>query len=294
MTWPDVLARRTVRLCNWVPQDGFALNSQPTTLNCHVPDTPPGTVFARWSATGSRNHGPKPTLPCMNVKPLLHHLWRDWVRPLALPLLVITAAKSAIADINYVPSGSMKPTILEGDVVFVNKLAYDLRVPFTFARVAHWAEPANGDIVVCFSPADGQRLVKRVVGIPGDTIELRGDVLFLNGVRQTYTALTERTTADLPLAERTSAVFARETLGPRAHAVMALPGRPALRDFGPIRVPAGSYFMMGDNRDNSNDSRFFGFIPRREIIGEAKGVFVSADLDHWLRPRFNRFFTALD
>jgi signal peptidase I len=230
----------------------------------------------------------------MNIKTSLHHLWREWVRPLALPVLLITAAKSALADINYVPSGSMKPTILEGDVVFINKLAYDLRVPFTFTRLAHWADPARGDIVVCFSPADGMRLVKRVVGVPGDTVELRGDALFLNGVRQNYTPLAADATAALPAAERASAVFARETLAARPHAVMALPGRPALRDFGPVRVPADSYFMMGDNRDNSNDSRFFGFIPRREIIGEVKGVFVSADLDRWLQPRFERFFSRLE
>lgn len=230
----------------------------------------------------------------MNAKSLLGWFWREWVRPLALPLLLITAAKSALADINYVPTGSMKPTIVEGDVVFINKLAYDLRVPFTFARVAQWSEPARGEIVVCFSPADGMRLVKRIVGVPGDTVELRRDVLFLNGVRQAYAPLAEAATEDLPPAERAAAVFARETLGTRAHAVMALPGRPALRDFGPITVPAGHFFVMGDNRDNSNDSRFFGFVPRRQIVGEAKAVFVSADLDRWLRPRFNRFFTALE
>src|SRR6185436_12530035 len=105
--------------------------------------------------------------------------------------LAVAAAKSALADINIVPTGSMKPTILEGDVVFVNKLAYDLRVPFTFARVAHWSDPARGDIAVCFAPDDGTRLVKRVVGLPGDTIELRHDVLFLNGVQQEYAALSE-------------------------------------------------------------------------------------------------------
>jgi signal peptidase I len=75
---------------------------------------------------------------------------------------------------------------------------------------------------------------------------------------------------------------------------MALPGRPALRNFGPVRVPEGHYFMMGDNRDNSRDSRFFGYMPRAEIIGEARGVLVSANLAHLLRPRFDRCFTGLN
>ena len=236
-------------------------------------------------------------------------LWREWIRPLALPFLLITAAKSAIADINVVPSGSMQPTILAGDVVFINKLAYDLRVPFTFARLARWSDPARGDIVVCFAPDDGTRLVKRVIGLPGDTVELRGEVLFLNGVRQTYTPLAADApgVVDLAADERASALFAREALGnpppatggaalpgARSHAVMVLPGRPAPRDFGPVRVPAGSYLMLGDNRDNSRDSRFFGFVPRREIIGHAVGVFVSADPARALRPRFSRFFSALE
>ena len=229
------------------------------------------------------------------ARSFVRHLWRQWIRPLAVPLFLIASAKSAIADINYVPSGSMKPTILEGDVGFINKLAYDLRVPFTFGRIARWSDPARGDIVVCFSPHDGTRLVKRVVGLPGDTIEMRNEILFVNGVAQSYAALAETATRDLAPAERGRAVFARETLvGGRAHAVMALRGVPALRSFGPVSVPAGSYFILGDNRDNSHDSRFFGVVPRREIIGEAKAVFVSADLERWLRPRFGRFGTRLE
>src|SRR3954469_6992052 len=117
------------------------------------------------------------------------YLWREWIRPLALPLLLVAGAKSALADINYVPSGSMKPTILEGDVLFVNKLAYDLKVPFTTHHLAQWSNPAHGDIVVCFAPDDGTRLVKRVVGLPGDTIELRHNSLLLNGRPVTYSAL---------------------------------------------------------------------------------------------------------
>lgn len=231
----------------------------------------------------------------MNVKSIVRSLWRDWVRPLALPLLLVAAAKSAFADINYVPSGSMQPTILCGDVVFINKLAYDLRVPFTTTRLARWAEPARGDIVVCFAPDDGTRLVKRVIGQPGDTFELRRDTLFINGKPATYSPLSPSTRGprDLEPAERAASAFALETLGTRSHAMMVSPRIPALRDFGPVRVPAGQYFVMGDNRDNSRDSRYFGFMPRREIIGEAKGVFVSADTAHWLRPRFDRFFSQL-
>ena len=235
-------------------------------------------------------------LPLMQLKIIARILWREWIRPLALPFLLIIAAKSALADINYVPSGSMKPTILEGDVVFINKLAYDLKVPFTAQRIAHWSDPVRGDIVVCFAPDSGTRLVKRVVGQPGDTIELRQDMLWLNGKPVDYSRL-EQTAAgvrDLEPRERSAAVFARESLGSLPHAVMALPAVPALRNFGPVTVPAGQYFMMGDNRDNSHDSRYFGFVPRQEIVGQAKGVFVSGDLAHWLRPRFGRFFTALE
>lgn len=221
-------------------------------------------------------------------------LWSEWLRPLAIPVLLVTAAKSSFADINYVPSGSMQPTILAGDVVFINKLAYDLRVPFTFARLARWADPARGDIVVCFAPDDGTRLVKRVVGLPSDSIELRNEVLFINGEPQAYEAPPASLGHELTVTERSRAVFATERLGGRAHSVMALPAVAARRNFGPIHLPAGSYFMMGDNRDNSRDSRFFGVVPRREIIGEVKGVFVSGDLDHWLQPRPARFFSRLE
>ncbi len=118
-------------------------------------------------------------------------------------------------------------------------------------------------------------------------------------MRQTYAALASdaRGVRDLEPAEKASALFARETLtadAPRTHAVMVLPALAAARTFGPVIVPAGQYFLMGDNRDNSHDSRFFGFVPREEIVGQAKGIFVSGDPAHWLRPRFGRFFTSLD
>jgi signal peptidase I len=232
----------------------------------------------------------------MSPKKILRKLWSEWIRPLTLPLLAVAAAKSSFADINYVPSGSMQPTILCGDVVFINKLAYDLKVPFTRSRLAHWGDPARGDIVVCFAPDDDTRLVKRVVGLPGDLLELRHETLFINGQPAAYASLPAdaRGVRDVEPAERAVARFAREQLGSRSHAVMALPRQPAIRSFPPVRVPAGKYLVMGDNRDNSRDSRFFGFMPRRDIIGEARGVFVSGDKAHWMKPRFSRFFTGLE
>jgi len=223
-------------------------------------------------------------------------LWTGWIRPLALPALAILAAKSALADINYVPSGSMKPTLLEGDVVVVNKLAYDLKVPFTRHRLAKWSHPARGDIVVCFSPENDQRLVKRVVALAGDTVELRDDVLSLNGQRLAYTPLSPSAAGvrDLEPTERRGAIFARETLGAHVHSLMVLPDRPARRNFGPVVVPAGHCLVLGDNRDNSHDSRYFGFMPYHAIVGRAEAVFVSGDLHNWLRPRFDRFCTALN
>jgi signal peptidase I len=227
------------------------------------------------------------------MRKLLRIFWSDWVRSLILPFVLMSAAKSAFADFEYVPTGSMKPTILEGDVVLVNKLAYDLKVPFTKLRLAQWKNPSVGDIVVCFEPGDGTRLVKRVVGLPGDTVELRNERLLVNGISMSYEPLPRAEIRDMDPAERTKAIFAREALQTRIHSVMALPGIRALRTFGPIQVPAGDYFVMGDNRDNSKDSRYFGCVPRAAIVGEAKAVLLSGDLDHYLRPRFDRFFSKL-
>src|SRR4051812_49838603 len=103
-------------------------------------------------------------------------------------VLVVLSFRSSIADWNDVPTGSMKPNILEGDRIFVNKLAYDLKVPFTTMHLATWDNPRRGDVVVFFSPDEGVRLVKRVIAVPGDTVELRDNELYLNGNRAEYSA----------------------------------------------------------------------------------------------------------
>lgn len=225
----------------------------------------------------------------------LRHYWRKEIRPLLITALVLFAARSSLADWNDVPSGSMNPTIIEGDRIFVNKLAYDLKVPFTTWHLAQWSNPQRGDIVVFYSPYDGTRLVKRVIGLPGDTIELRNEQLIINGKPVNYAGLSAKVSLQLPLGEQLRSVFATENLPGHSHAVMAIPGIPnAKRSFGPVHVPEGSYFMMGDNRDDSFDSRYYGVVTRDRIVGKATDVVLSFNKnDHWL-PRSQRFFRSLD
>ena len=181
----------------------------------------------------------------------------------------------------------MKPSILEGELVLVNKLAYDLKVPFTTRHLSTWANPARGDVVVFFSPQDGTRLVKRVVGLPGDTVELRNDVLYLNDVPQQYSS-ADPAPFQHDVFEDAHPVVAIEHLEASDHYVLGLPGREALRNFGPITVPPDRYFMLGDSRDNSADSRYLGPVPRSAIVGRVPRVILSFDpLRHYL-PRFQR------
>ena len=128
--------------------------------------------------------------------------WRQEIRPLLVLAFVMFSIRSSLADWNDVPTGSMKPTILEGDRVFVNKLAYDLKVPFTTWHMAQWSNPQRGDIVVFFSPKEGQRLVKRVIGLPGDTVELRNEQLIINGQPVQYAPADPGIAAQLSGIER--------------------------------------------------------------------------------------------
>jgi signal peptidase I len=210
------------------------------------------------------------------------------VRVFILMLLVISSLRSALADWNDVPTGSMKPTIEEGDRVVVNKLAYDLKVPFTLIEITKWSDPKRGDIVVLFSPADGVRLVKRVIGLPGDKIELRDNQLFVNGNPAPLKQAGQRDDE-----EQGTSLILEETLNGKTHEVLFAPQIPAMRSYGPVVVPPGSYFVMGDNRDNSQDSRYIGVIERRRIVGKAMAVAFSLDRTHWYRPRLHRFFKGI-
>lgn len=228
------------------------------------------------------------------MKEGLKKFWLEWVRPFLLIALVLGSLRSALADWNDVPTGSMKPTILEGDRVFVNKMAYDLRFPFTLYRIAAWGAPQRGDIIVFFSPADGKRLVKRVVGVPGDVIEMRAGHLFLNGNAAQYTPIDEDVARAFEVRESERYIFVSEAVEDTIeHPILIAPEQVAVRTFGPVTIPEDKYFTMGDNRDESFDSRYFGFVERRSIVGKAIAVVVSVDRENWYLPRWDRFFDKL-
>lgn len=223
-------------------------------------------------------------------------LLKKWIRSnrgFLVFLLCLGIFRTAVADWNPIPSGSMRPTLLEGDVVFVNRLAYDLKLPLTDVVLARLGEPERGDVVTFSSPQDGRRLIKRIAALPGDTLEMRDEVLYLNGEAARYEAPEAVIETLAELGAQVPATRWTEHLAGQERRVQWLQGVSARSSFGPVTVPEGQYLVLGDNRDNSADSRFIGFVPRHLLIGQARRVLVSADiLSNWA-PRLDRFGHAL-
>ncbi|WP_374512568.1 signal peptidase I [Niveibacterium sp.] len=219
--------------------------------------------------------------------------WLKQNRGFVIFLVCLGLFRTAMADWNPVPTGSMRPTILEGDVVLVNRLAYDAKLPLTNITLSHLGEPQRGDIVTFNSPKDGTRLIKRLVAVPGDVVEMRDDVLILNGQPARY-ADVQPAVESVGGGVAVPALRAIESIAGQQRTVQFLDRVAAKRSFGPVVVPRDHYFMLGDNRDNSEDSRYIGFVPRSDIIGRANHILVSADItDRW-QPRLGRFASALN
>ncbi|MEM7483261.1 MAG: signal peptidase I [Acidobacteriota bacterium] len=227
--------------------------------------------------------------------------WHEWVKPFLIVLLVVFSFRSAVADWNDVPTGSMRPTILEGERIFVNKLAYDLKIPFTRVRLAEWSDPQRGDVVVLYSPkGERKRLVKRVIGVPGDEVSMVRGRLRINGEVASYQRFAPED-HEGALGLEVGALVAdgrvlwesMEDLDRHPVIWRQAPGSPQQRNFGPNIIPEGQYWVMGDNRDNSSDSRSFGVVDRNLIVGEATAVVFSLDPERSRRPRWSRFFLGL-
>lgn len=238
----------------------------------------------------------------------LRNFWHEW-RGFLLFVALMLVIRSAVADWNQVPSGSMKPNILEGDRIVVNKLAYDLRVPFTLIRLDHWADPQRGDVVTFDSPQDERLFVKRVIGTPGDVVELRANHLIVNGEAATYQPLRADEIVKLPTPHAECYQFFHESIAGQSHVIMLepndapsfarLPSHCVVRQnvgydtFGPVTVPPGNYLMLGDNRDDSGDFRMIGMVERRRVLGRAHAIAFSLDYEHYYLPRLDRFFVDL-
>ncbi len=224
----------------------------------------------------------------------LRRIWLDW-RGFLLFVAVMLVFRSAIADWNQVPSGSMEPTILTGDRIVVDKLAYSLRVPFTLERLAQWSDPQRGDIITFLNPIDDRQFIKRVVGIPGDTVELRRNQLIINGVGATYEPLTEEEYARLRIRPPSAYKVLRETVLGQSRTIMVLrySSDTTSSSFRRFDVPPDNYLVLGDNRDNSGDFRKIGPVSRERILGRAHSVAFSLDSDNHYAPRIRRFFVDL-
>jgi signal peptidase I len=216
---------------------------------------------------------------------------KNWIkqnRGFLIFLLCFGFFRSAVADWNPIPSGSMRPTLLEGDVVLVDRLAYDLKVPLTDIVLLPLGNPRRGDVVTFSSPVDGVRLIKRLVGLPGDIVELRDEVLLINGSPAEYESPHDVLEPVDFGAGTVKGVKVTERVKGSERAVQFLAEVPAKRSFGPFVVPSDSYFFLGDNRDNSADSRYIGAVPRRLLIGRAHHILVSANIRGDWSPRLER------
>ena len=221
------------------------------------------------------------------------NLWKEW-RVFIFIILAMGVFRSAVANWYLVPTGSMKPTILEGDYVLTDKTAYQLHIPFTDKVIASWAQPQRGDIVVFDSPRDGTRLVKRVVGLPGDSIEMRDNRLLINGQALDY-QVGEQGIANTAWFDSPLPLVVDEDLGGVHHPIAVRDSfNPYYQNFSEVKVPQGHYFMLGDNRDNSGDSRVFGMVAEHLIAGRARYIIVSLDWNGNYLPRNGRALSRLN
>ncbi|HEY8061704.1 MAG TPA: signal peptidase I [Gemmatimonadales bacterium] len=211
----------------------------------------------------------------------------EWIRAAAWAIGIWLLLSTFIVQAYFIPSPSMETTLMVGDVLFVNKFLFGAKIPFIHAHLPAIRQPRRGDIVVFISPIEDSILVKRLIGIPGDTLQMKSGVLYRNGkaLEEPYAqSLSPEFSEDSVIRGEMRALQLPHYIGPDpAHYL------PDVHEWGPIVVPRDSLWMMGDNRDRSRDSRFWGFTPRGNVRGTPVIIYYSWDASSY-RPL--PFFTA--
>ncbi|MEZ4414185.1 MAG: signal peptidase I [Gemmatimonadota bacterium] len=220
----------------------------------------------------------------------------EWFRTAAVVLVVLLATRLFLVDAFKIPTASMEGTLLVGDFLLVNKALYGSEIPGTHLRLPALREPRLGEVIVFLAPHDpSKNYVKRLMAGPGDIIEMRHKRVFRNGepVDEPYVRILDpHRDAILPGVEWQEDYLVRTP---------SATYRPTRDNWGPLRVPAGAYFVLGDNRDNSEDSRYWGFVPREALVGRPWRVYYSLDfgatpvnLPWWEGVRWDRIGTRVD
>jgi len=212
----------------------------------------------------------RPKAAVVERAPRVRSKIREYVDAIVVAVAIALFFRQFVIQAFRIPSSSMESTLLVGDFLFVNKFLYGAQIPFTGWRLPAIRSPRRGDIIVFKAPTDGRDFIKRCVAVAGDTVEVRGKVLFVNGEPRVE-----------PYAQHTD-----------PHVI---PPAQSPRDFmAPLVVPPGRIYMMGDNRDNSHDSRFWGPLDVGRVKGKAMFIYFSADYHSWKHPldtriRWKRF-----
>ena len=206
--------------------------------------------------------------------------FREYSEALAIAVLLALFIRTFVVQAFKIPSGSMKPTLIIGDHLLVNKFTYGIKIPLIDRFIIQFDNPKRGDIVVFKYPKDESKdFIKRVIGIEGDVVEIKSDILYINGEKIDTEYVSKYIDEDISGADRYEEAF-----GESKHYI--LDQYVNYEDFGPVTVPENSIFVMGDNRDNSQDSRYWGFVSLNKIKGKALIIY-------WSWPYWKRFLKVI-